>query len=143
MRPSKDNTFMDIAYVMSKRSTCNRREVGCVIVDKDNYILSTGYNGTPKGMKHCDELGCSHNAVSGAALHTCNALHAEQNAIARLKEPMNAVKLYCTTKPCDSCLKLILATSIRHIVYAEEYASNETLIQLSGLILEKYNATNI
>ena len=83
VRPSYDEYFMRIAKIVATRSTCTRRQVGAVIV-KDNHLLSTGYNGPPKGQKHCDETGCIReelNIPRGERHELCRGLHAEQNAI--------------------------------------------------------------
>jgi len=136
-RPTKDRNFMEIAEVIAKRATCQRRSVGCVIVDSYGYILSTGYNGVPRLVNHCKELGCSTGATSGSNLDSCNALHAEQNAIARLREPLEADTLYCTTEPCTSCLKLLLATNIKRVVFKETYPGERKLIDLSGIQWEQ------
>jgi dCMP deaminase len=115
---------MEIAHVAAKRATCARRRVGCVIVDANGYILSTGYNGMPKGFPHCIDEPCDGaNYPSGTGLDLCQSLHAEQNAIARLREPFLAHTLYCTTAPCISCVKLILATSMQRIVFDSDYLS--------------------
>ena len=124
-RPSLDEVWMSIAYVMSARSTCARRMVGAVIVDNNNYILSTGYNGQPSGFDHCIDKPCPGTSCkSGHGLELCEALHAEQNAIARLKEPFNAKAIYCTTAPCIACTKLILATSIENVYASEDYVGS-------------------
>lgn len=125
MRPPLEKVFMDIAYIMAARGTCARRSVGAIIVDKNNYILSTGYNGQPSGFLHCIDSPCAGaTCESGFGLELCEALHAEQNAIARLKEPFNAYAIYCTTSPCVACTKLILATSIKNVYYKELYPKN-------------------
>lgn len=121
-RPPYDLWFMDMARVVSCRSTCARRQVGAVIVDETNHILSTGYNGVPSGVAHCTLVNCPGvSYVSGEGLDECQALHAEQNAIARLQDVRHAHTLYCTTAPCMGCTKLIAATPIRRIVSAVEY----------------------
>ena len=82
-RPDWDHYFMEIAQVVSKRSTCLRRSVGAVIV-KNKQILATGYNGTPKGMPHCGEVGCLREQLhvpSGKNHELCRGIHAEQNAV--------------------------------------------------------------
>lgn len=127
-RLTRDEMWLNVASVVAKRGNCLRRQVGCVITDINGYILSTGYNGVPAGFQHCDELKCSNGAVTGKNLDSCNALHAEQNAIARLKEPLAAHNLYCTTEPCVSCLKLILATNIKRVVFLERYENSSILI---------------
>jgi dCMP deaminase len=122
IRPPHDVWFMKIAEVVSTRSTCARRAVGAIIVDADNRILSTGYNGVPSGVRHCTEAPCAGAfAPSGQGLDLCQALHAEQNAIARLTDVRSAHTLYCTTSPCMMCTKLISATPIQRIVAAAAY----------------------
>ncbi|MBQ7621202.1 MAG: cytidine deaminase, partial [Candidatus Methanomethylophilaceae archaeon] len=82
-RPSNDEYFMEMAQLVSSRSTCLRRKVGAVIV-KEKRVLSTGYNGSPKGTKHCEELGCIRvklNVPSGTRHELCRGVHAEQNAV--------------------------------------------------------------
>ena len=81
--PNWDEYFMQIAHLVSQRSTCLRRQVGAIIV-KDKRILSTGYNGAPAGLKHCGEVGClreQQNVPSGQRHELCRGLHGEQNAI--------------------------------------------------------------
>lgn len=122
VRPTHDEWFMQIASVVSTRSTCARRAVGAVIVDRDNRILSTGYNGVPHGVLHCISIPCKGaHAPSGQGLDVCQALHAEQNAIARLADVRAAHTMYCTTAPCIGCTKLISATPIERIVAGESY----------------------
>lgn len=132
-RISKDEMFLQICDVLSKRATCLRRGVGCVIVDKNGYILSTGYNGVPGRLPHCSELGCFVNCAPGESIDSCNAVHAEQNAIARLDKYEDANMLYCSTEPCVSCLKLILVTNIKRVVFSNKYVTNSELIKLSKI----------
>lgn len=116
---------MEIARVVSERSTCRRRRVGAVIVSFDNRILSTGYNGTPSKAPHCTDTPCPGIGFhSGEGLDNCQALHAEQNAIARLRDIDNAYMLVCTTSPCIMCTKLIAATPITVIVAGEPYSKS-------------------
>ena len=82
-RPDNDEYFMEMAFLVAKRSTCLRRRVGAVIV-RDKHVISTGYNGSPKGTRHCEELGCIRqqlNVPSGTRHELCRGVHAEQNAI--------------------------------------------------------------
>jgi dCMP deaminase len=128
-RPSIDEYFMEIAKVTAKRATCVRRAVGCVIVDDKNFILSTGYNGVPRASSHCIDTPCSGaHLPSGTGLDSCQAIHAEQNALVRLHSFQNVGTLYCTTEPCVTCAKLILATSCKRVVYSDEYKSSGRLI---------------
>jgi dCMP deaminase len=116
---------MEIAEVVAMRSTCARRAVGAVIVDAENRVLSTGYNGVPSGMRHCTLSPCEGaHMPSGTGLDVCQALHAEQNAIARLEQVRYAHTLYCTTSPCMMCTKLIAATPIQRIVAAKPYPTS-------------------
>lgn len=121
MRPSLDQTYMQIARVIAQRATCIRRKVGAVITGK-GFILSSGYNGSFPGSAHCIDSPCEGaNLPSGTGLDLCMSAHAEQNAIVRLLDPYAADTLYCTTSPCISCTKLILCTSIQRIVVDEDY----------------------
>jgi dCMP deaminase len=132
MRPSRDQVYIDIAAVIARRSTCFRRSVGCVLVDVDGFILSTGYNGVAAGRPHCNLIlddNCKGypNACEGAMspsgqnLDACQAIHAEQNAIIRLPDPRRVHTAYCTASPCISCVKLLLGTYCLRIVFLQEY----------------------
>lgn len=144
MRQSLNETYMNVAIEFSKRSTCSRRNVGSVIVDRNGYILSSGYNGQPSGFKHCIDKPCIGSKMkSGDGLDLCEAVHAEQNAIARLKEPFNAYIMYCTTAPCIPCTKLILSTSIEEIIFIEDYVtSGKDLFIKSNRKWTKLNTNN-
>lgn len=133
-RPTRDQWAIELAIVTASRATCARRKVGAVILDEMGHVLSTGYNGTAKGQPHCIDTPCKGaNCPSGTGLDLCEALHAEQNAIARLREPLAAHTMYCTTAPCVSCTKLILATNIKRIVCREDYpASGRALWESTG-----------
>ena len=127
MRPSIEEYMLYIAKEVSKRATCSRRAVGAVITDEVNHILSTGYNGVPKGQPHCIDQPCQGvDLPSGYGLDICKAQHAEVNAIAHCRDLRSASILYVTVSPCMSCLKLIAATNIRRIVAAEIY--NATIL---------------
>ncbi|GAB4113617.1 MAG: cytidine/deoxycytidylate deaminase family protein [Candidatus Caldatribacteriota bacterium] len=125
-RPSWDEYFMEITKLVSRRSTCLRRKVGAVIV-KDKRILTTGYNGAPRGLAHCIELGClreKEGIPSGEKQELCRGLHAEQNAIVQAALygiNIEGSILYCTTQPCIICTKMIINAGIRKIIYQEEY----------------------
>lgn len=122
MRPTIEEYMLEIAHVAKTRSTCVRRSVGCVITDKNNHILSTGYNGVPKGAAHCTDRNCEGAGFkSTQGLDSCNAIHAEINAITHCYSLDKAHKLYTTTSPCMSCIKTILATQIREIYFVELY----------------------
>lgn len=117
-RASWDEYFMNIARVVATRSTCERKFVGAVIV-RDRMILSTGYNGSIRGVPHCTEVG--HMMEDG---HCVATIHAEVNAI--LQAAKNGVRIddaavYVTASPCWSCFKAITNAGIRRIVYGEFY----------------------
>ena len=125
-RLSYDEYFMEMAHVVSKRSTCIRRKVGAILV-KDKHILSTGYNGAPKGLKHCSEEGCLRvdlNVPSGERHELCRGLHAEQNAIIQAAVFGISIKnsvLYCTNTPCVVCVKMLINSGVTEIVYSGDY----------------------
>lgn len=125
-RPPWLDYFMGIAWDVSGRANCSRRPVGALIV-KDQRIISTGYNGTPFGVKNCDEGGCS-RCESDAPRHhgyeTCLCVHAEQNAIvlaARQGTATENATLYVTLRPCLGCLKEIIQAGIREVVYDQPF----------------------
>jgi len=126
-RPSWDEYFMEMAILTAKRSTCMRRNVGAVIV-QDKHIIATGYNGAPKGIPHCEEIGgCLRekmNIPSGERHELCRALHAEQNAIiqaATLAQSIEGASIYITNQPCVICAKMIINAGIKRIVVKEGY----------------------
>ncbi|MBI4652083.1 cytidine/deoxycytidylate deaminase family protein, partial [Candidatus Desantisbacteria bacterium] len=110
VRPEWDFYFMEMALLVSKRSTCIRRQVGAVLV-KDKHILATGYNGAARNLKHCGEIGCLReklNVPSGERHEICRGVHAEQNAIiqsAKLGINIQDAIIYSTHKPCILCAK--------------------------------------
>lgn len=130
-RPSIDNYFMDIAKKVATRSTCNRHDVGAVIVG-DNKIISTGYNGAPKGLEHCIDIGCAREGVpSGMSYETCRAVHAEQNAIIQgSPEKMDGSTIYITHQPCTLCSKMIINAGIKRVVYEKDHDDVNGLIML-------------
>lgn len=136
-RPSWDEYFMEMAELTSKRSTCLRRQVGAVIV-QDKHIIATGYNGAPRGIKHCEERGgCLRqklNVPSGERHELCMALHAEQNAIiqaATLGQSVEGGVIYVTHQPCVICAKMIINAGIKRIVVREGYPDQLSIDILS------------
>ena len=113
-RPSWDEYFMTIARDVATRGTCLRRHVGAVVV-RDRRILSTGYNGSPPGQKHCTEVGC--RLEEGRCIRT---LHAEQNALIQAAlhgvSTQNAI-LYATCRPCHVCARMIVGAGILRVVF--------------------------
>lgn len=134
MRLSLDEYFLKIAQVISTRSTCLRRQVGAVLV-KGTQIISTGYNGVPTGMKHCET--CVRAGVpSGERLDLCFSVHAEANAIvfsAKYGVGVNGATIYCTNRPCANCAGLIVNSGIVRVVYQSLYP-DETAEQILSCI---------
>jgi len=138
-RISWDEYFLEIAKTASKRASCFRgKKVGAVLV-KDKQILATGYNGAPKGVKNCLELGnCirkDNGIASGERLEYCRATHAEQNAIAQAAFQGVSTRgaiLYSTTFPCILCAKLLINAGIKEIVFL-----NDEKDELSKGVLEE------
>jgi dCMP deaminase len=117
-RVSWDEYFMNIASVVASRATCNRKHVGAVVV-RDKTILSTGYNGSIRGMPHCSEVGCM--MQDG---HCVATIHAEANAVLQAAKNgvgIDASTVYVTASPCWSCFKTLANAGIRRIVYGEFY----------------------
>ena len=111
--------FMNIAKEVSTRSTCDRKHVGAVIV-REKTILSTGYNGSIKGLPHCDTVGCE--MVDG---HCVRTTHAEANAILKTASSVNSCNggtLYLTMSPCKECSKLVHQSGIIRLVYLKKYS---------------------
>lgn len=126
-RPTFDEVFMEISYTWAKRATCLRRKVGAVIA-KDKQQLTAGYNGAPRGIPHCEEVGgCLRekmNIPSGQRHEICRGTHAEQNAItqaAKFGIDISGSILYCNTFPCIICTKMILNAGIIKVVYDSDY----------------------
>ncbi len=116
MRKDWDEYFMDIAFQVRGRSTCPRLQVGAVVV-KDNRIKGTGYNGSPSGMAHCDDVGCMMRGN-----HCVRTIHAEVNALLECTpEERKDATLYVTARPCAECSKLIINSGIRRVVFAQDY----------------------
>lgn len=145
-RISFDEYFMRMAVLASRRSSCERRQVGAVIVDGENHVISTGYNGAPKGLPHCSELGGCLRAKlgieSGKCHELCRGAHAENNAIIQCATSGNITKgatIYVTASPCSMCLKSIINAGITRIVALEHYPdelSKDLLKQSNNLIFE-------
>jgi len=136
---------MNIAQNVSLRSNCLKRKVAAIIV-KDKRIISTGYNGTPRGVKNCSDGGCprcASFAPSGTGLHDCLCSHAEENAIVQAAYHGVSIKdstLYCTFSPCLTCTKMILNSGINEVVYNANYPLGDValrLIEEAGLQLRK------
>ncbi|KAK3685720.1 cytidine deaminase-like protein [Podospora appendiculata] len=126
LRPSWDSYFMSLASLAAQRSNCMKRRVGCVVV-RDKRVVSTGYNGTPRGLRNCGEGGCgrcNEGQGSGHGLATCLCIHAEENALLeagreRLRE---GAVLYCDTCPCLTCSIKIVQVGVSEVVYSQGYS---------------------
>lgn len=144
-RPDWDTYFMQIAQVASLRSNCIKRKVAALIV-KDRRVISTGYNGTPRGTKNCYEGGCprcNNMADSGTKLEECLCSHGEENAITQAAYHGVSVKggsLYTTFAPCLMCTKMIINAGIVEVIYNAEYplnATSFTLLEEAGVTCRK------
>ena len=139
MRPNWDTYFMNIARVVAERSTCDRAFVGAIIV-LDKRILTTGFNGSPAGLAHCDEEG--HLLVDG---HCVRTIHAETNAI--IQAALHGVSTrgatcYVTHFPCINCAKTLINAGVVRIVYAEPYRVSDIALQFvrgAGIEVEQWN----
>lgn len=144
-RPDWDEYFMSIAQVVASRSNCVKRKVAAVLV-KDRRIISTGYNGTPRGTKNCNEGGCprcNQLAKSGTSLEECFCSHGEENAITQAAYHGTSLKgssLYSTFSPCLLCTKMIINAGITEVVFNHDYPLGETalsLLQEAGISVRK------
>jgi dCMP deaminase len=125
-RKDWDHYFMDIAYAVSSRSTCLKHHVGCVIT-KNERIVSTGYNGAVRGMKHCIK-GCTLTKEGQCAV----GIHAEQNAVAYAWQSLEGASAYVTLKPCLACAKLLIASGVSRIIYTEDTTQTDTEALCAG-----------
>lgn len=124
--PERDDYFLRIAEVVATKATCARRQVGCILVDIDGIILSTGYNGVPKGMVHCTDRHCpGMHRPSGTGLDACEAVHAEQNALIQCPDPRRVYACYSTASPCITCVKMLMNTTCFRVVFRERYPHPE------------------
>jgi len=137
LRPSWDAYFMGITFEVARRSTCNRAQVGAIIVC-NKRILTTGYNGSPAGLPHCTEVGCL--MVNG---HCARTLHAEQNAI--IQAALHGVStdgatIYVTHQPCLICAKMIINAGIARVVYGGDYPDDlaRQFLEEAGVELVRY-----
>jgi dCMP deaminase len=146
LRPGWDEYFMNIAKVVALRSNCMKRKVAAIIV-KDRRVISTGYNGTPRGAKNCNEGGCPRcngMAESGTALDECLCCHGEENAITQAAyhgTPLKGSTLYTTFAPCLLCTKMIINSGIAEVVYNKDYPLNKRALALlneCGIVLRQH-----
>lgn len=137
---------MDIATLVSSRSTCLRRQVGAVLV-RDKHIIATGYNGAPRGVSHCLETGCLREQLgipSGERHEICRGTHAEQNAI--IQAALHGVStqgstLYCTHQPCILCAKMLINVGVQRVIFQGTYPDGLALELMAeaGLEIVQWN----
>ena len=135
MRPGWDEYFMQIARTVSTRATCPRASVGCVLV-REHRILTTGYNGAPRGVAHCSEAGCTHRQRS-----CLRATHAEANAVVQgaLHGVAGGAIAYCTHQPCVNCSKLLISAGVTKIVFDRlPRRGGRKLLAEAGVALVQY-----
>jgi dCMP deaminase len=141
VRPSWNKYFMEMAHLASQRSNCMKRRVGAVLVSvQSHHILSTGYNGTPRGIPNCCEGGCARcnsNKGAGLDLTSCICLHAEENALLEVgseriskNKKGGGVVLYCTTCPCLGCAKKMIQCGVSSVYYAHNYHMDDRVHSL-------------
>ncbi|KAF8574441.1 hypothetical protein K439DRAFT_847411 [Ramaria rubella] len=146
LRPQWDTYFMTLAALASQRSNCMKRRVGAILV-RDKRIVSTGYNGTPRNVRNCNEGGClrcNGGGPSGDALDECRCLHAEENALLEAgRERVGAgAVLYCNTCPCLGCAIKIVQTGVMEVVYNLSYKVDDrtaALFNEAGVILRQHS----
>lgn len=150
VRPSWDEYFMRIAEFAKSRSTCGRRQVGAVLVNDKHQIISTGYNGVPRGVKHCTKETCTKlHEKSGEKNELCPAVHAELNAILQAATAgisSEGTTLYSTTRPCGNCTMAIINAGIKRVVYLVDYTDpilRSGWLDDTDVIFEKYSLKDL
>jgi len=143
-----DAYFMDLAAsVAAANRSCLRRQFGAVLVRADRSIVSTGYNGAPRGVTSCGERGYCHRDRAGIASGTrheeCYAVHAEQNALVfagKHGSATDGTTLYCTGRPCGVCLRLLVQAGVREVVYRDDYPADWAGYReiAAGIVLRRY-----
>ncbi|OAL38509.1 hypothetical protein AYO20_02158 [Fonsecaea nubica] len=146
LRPTWDAYFMTLASLAAHRSNCMKRRVGCVLVHNAR-IISTGYNGTPRGLVNCNEGGCARcngsGNAGGVALNTCLCLHAEENALleAGRERIRDGAVLYCDTCPCLTCSVKIAQVGVKEVVYSQSYNMDDAsrkVLRDAGVLLRQF-----
>ncbi|PGH16999.1 hypothetical protein AJ79_01383 [Helicocarpus griseus UAMH5409] len=146
LRPGWDQYFMQLASLAAQRSNCMKRRVGCVVV-REKRVMSTGYNGTPRNTKNCNEGGCPRcncGQGGGAALSTCLCIHAEENALleAGRERVGEGAILYCNTCPCLTCSVKIAQLGISEVVYSQSYNMDKqtaSILEEAGVKLRQFS----
>lgn len=146
-RPGWDEYFLQLADLVATRSTCMRRQVGAVLV-RNERIISTGYNGAPRGLRHCFDTGCLREEQlipSGQRYELCRGVHAEQNAIINAAFYGIATQdsvIYCTNQPCIICARMIINAGIIKVVHRGNFDDTLALelMEEAGItVIEKRN----
>ncbi|KAI0652103.1 cytidine deaminase-like protein [Trametes meyenii] len=142
LRPGWDTYFMQLASLASQRSNCMKRRVGAILV-RNKRVVSTGYNGTPRGLKNCNEGGCARCNTANETPDECLCLHAEENALleAGRERVGDGSVLYCNTCPCLKCTIKIIQTGVREVVYNLSYKmddSSAALFAEAGVLLRRH-----
>lgn len=146
LRPTWDTYFVRLCTLAAMRSNCMKRRVGAVLV-RQHRVLSTGYNGTPRGLLNCNEGGCARcneSAHCGSSLDECLCLHAEENALLELGRDRGGAQgtvLYCNTCPCLRCAVKIVQTGVMEVVYQLEYSMDDRSARIfsnAGVAFRKY-----
>ncbi|KAI5477113.1 dCMP deaminase [Pseudohyphozyma bogoriensis] len=154
LRPPWDSYFMRLATLASLRSNCMKRRVGAVLV-REKRVVSTGYNGTPRGVRNCNEGGCGRcNAANsvGVALDECLCLHAEENALIEAgRERVSGggapgAVLYCNTCPCLRCTVKIVQSGVTEVVYSLSYSMDDAsrrVLEEAGVVLRQMELPDV
>ncbi|CAO3696189.1 unnamed protein product [Umbelopsis ramanniana] len=136
LRPSWDTYFMHLSDLAARRSNCMKRRVGCILV-RDSRVIATGYNGTPKGLRNCNEGGCQRcndATPCGTGLDRCLCMHAEENALLEAGRervgPGKGVILYCNTCPCLGCAIKIVQTGVKEVVFSKSYGMDDFIAKV-------------
>lgn len=123
-RISADEAYIRMTEALAQRSTCLDKQVGCVIVNSQNKIIATGYNGAPRGHTHCIDTGlCDKDHYRDA--NRCLSAHAEQNALLQCRVPEQIHTIYVNLSPCISCIRIIMNTPCERIVFSQEHLHPE------------------
>ncbi|KKK20940.1 hypothetical protein P175DRAFT_0481195 [Aspergillus ochraceoroseus IBT 24754] len=146
LRPNWDQYFMELASLAAQRSNCMKRRVGCVLV-RERRVISTGYNGTPRHLKNCNEGGCprcNRGEGGGVGLSTCLCLHAEENALleAGRERIREGAIIYCNTCPCLTCTVKIAQVGISEVVYSQGYNMDNdsaAILEAAGIRLRQFS----
>ena len=130
-KPTRHQTYMAMAFLLAKKSTCSRRQVACILTDSSHRFIGSGYNGNAKGLPHCIDIPCNGALLaSGHGLDMCEAIHAEQNALLQCADVDKIVSCYVTTSPCMHCVKMLLNTGCQNIYYNTYYSGYEACKKL-------------